>query len=272
MTMERHADRTITIQLSAEEDDLRLDDFLEQMAPLKAALRETERLVAGGEPTLYFRIKQLQKNSPAKVILEAVSDEEGERSRPQYASYVVRSLTTNLRVILNKKRLPAKIDVPALDSYRDLAAPSEKRHLEVQLQCGDHTVTVGRQFREILDSIVGEDEFSYGSVSGKIEAINLHDRNRRVLIFPIIGASRVVGTFRNRDRKLFAGAVDKYVTVHGRLRYKTWDKHPYEINADGLTVHDMESSPTLEDMKGISPEATGSLTTQEYIDNLRDEW
>ena len=270
--MAPHVDRTLTIQLqSADQADLRLDDFLEQMATLKTALSETERLVSGRNPSLYFRIKHLQKTSPAKVVLEAVSDNEDEHT-PQYASYVVRSLTTNLRIIANKKRLPARIDVPALDSYREIAIPAEKRHIEVQIEAGRHAVIVGRRFREILESLVGEDEYSYGSISGKIEAINLHDRNRRFLIFPVIGASKVVGTFRSRDRKSFAGAVDKYVTVYGRLRYKTWDKYPYQVTADSITVHEVDSGPTLEDLKGISPDATGKLTTQEYIDNLGDDW
>lgn len=273
MTLARHEDRTLTIQLQpTEQENLRLDDFLEQMATLKNALRETERMVSGLEPSLYFRIKQLQKNSPAKVVLEAVSDDAAVDARPQYASYIVRRLTTNLRIIANKKRLPSKIDVPALDAYRDIAAPAEKHHIEVQIQAGGHAVAVGRRFREILDSLIGEDEYSYGSVSGKIEAVNLHEDNKRFQLFPIVGASRIFGTFLKKDRKVFAGALDKYVTVYGRLRYKTWDKHACEIKADRITIHDVESSPKFEDLKGISPEATGSLTTQEYIDRVRDAW
>jgi hypothetical protein len=271
--MASHEDRTLTVRLKPiDREGLRLDDFLEQLAPLKAALRETERIVSGREPSLHFRVKALQKNSPAKVVLEAVSDTETAESGARYASYVVRSLSTNLRLIVNKKRLPAKIDVPTLDAYRELAAPAEKRRIEVQIQAGRNSVVVGRTFREIVDSLVGEDQYSFGSISGKLEAINLHDRNRSFQLFPVIGASRVGGSFRAKDRKAFAGAVDKYVTVYGKLRYKTWDKYPYHIKADSITIHDIDSGPTLNDLKGISPGATGSLTTQEYIDRLTDEW
>lgn len=273
MRMARHEDRTLTIQLlPTDKENLRLDDFLEQLATLKNALRETERMVSGRDPSLYFRIKQLQKNSPAKVVLEAVSDDEAADAGPQFAGYVVRRFTTNLRIIANKKRLPTNINIAALDSYRDIATPAMKNHIEVEIQAGGHAVAVGRRFREILDSLDGEDEYSYGSVSGKIEAINLHENNKRFQLFPVVGASRIVGTFRSKDRKVFAGALDKYVTVYGRLRYKTWDKHACEIKADSITIHDVESGPKLEDLKGISPEATGSLPTQEYIDRVRDAW
>jgi len=274
--MAAHQDRTITIELSdksSPNDDLRLDDFLEQMRTLKAALRETERLVSGAlDPSLYFRIKKLQKNSPPIVTLEAVSDSTDGRSTPQYANRVVRRLTTNLRVIANRERLPENVDYLALASYRDLTVPAEKRHLNVRIQAGPNSVVVDQKFRETIDRIAGDDEFSIGSVSGKIEAINLHDRNRKFQIFPAIGPSRVLGTFKTKDRNVFANAVDKYVTVFGKLRYKKWDRFPYTINAESIEVHNVSSLPTLDDLRGMAPNATGSLTSQEFVDWIRDEW
>ena len=120
--------------------------------------------MSGADPS-YFRIKALQKSSPAKVILEAVSDAGGERSEPAYANYVVRSLTTNLRLIANRKRLPANIDVSALESYREMTGPAERRQLEVTIKTGNNSVLIDRRFRETLEKIVGDDEYSYGSVS-----------------------------------------------------------------------------------------------------------
>lgn len=265
-------DRTITIQVlgpEAEGADLRLDDFLEQMESVRTAFRETERLVWHRDPSLYLRIKKLQKSSPAIVMLEAVSDEVDERAEAHYASYVVRSLTTNLRIISKKKRLPARIDMPTLESYRELAVPLERHKLEIQIRAGNNSVVLNRGFRELLEQVIGRDEFSYGSISGTIEELNVHGENR-FRLYPIVGPSRVIGHFRSRDRKRFTGAMDKYVTVYGRLRYKTWEKYPHEILADDINIHDTEV-PTLKDLKGVSPGATGDLTTQEYLDDLRDE-
>jgi hypothetical protein len=269
-----HEDRTMTVELSdsSSDDNIRLDDFLDQLRTLRAALRETERLVSRQEPSLYFRIKHLRKDSPPVVTLEAVSDTMDERARPQYASYVVRSLTTNLRVIANRKRLPSRIDYPALESYRELTMPAEKRRLRVRIQAGKNSVLINSQLRQTIDRIAGEDEFSFGSVSGKIEAINVHDKNRKFQIFPTVGPSRIVGTFRTKDRKLFASAVDHYVTVYGKLRYKKWDKFPYAISAESVEVHDLVALPGLEALGGIAPNATGQLTSQEFIDRVRDEW
>ena len=60
------------------------------------------------------------------------------------------------------------------------------------------------------------------------------------------------------------------MTVYGRLRYKSWDKYPYAISADDIAVHELPGK-SLEDLKGIAPEATGSLTSQEFVDRLNDE-
>jgi hypothetical protein len=271
--MDAHSNRTITVQLltASDREELRLDDFLDEMQKLKTALRETERLVSKRDPTLYFRIKKLQKNSPAQVTLEAVSDLKDESAEPAYASYVLRSMTTNLRLIANKKQRPKRIEVPVLEAYRELTAPMDKRQIQVEIQTGNNRVLINREFRDILDNLIGDDEVSYGSLSGTIEAINLHDR-KRFWLYPTIGPSRVVGRFRNRDRRRFAEAVDKYVTVYGRLRYKTWDKYPYEVHADDIEVHEAQGVPTLYELKGASPGATGQLSTREYLDRIHDEW
>jgi hypothetical protein len=269
---ERRADRTITITLGsqAEGDTLRLDDFLEELETIRTALRETERLLSGKDPTLYFKIARLEKKSPALVMLEAVSNAEDERALPQFANHVVRSFTTNLRLISKKRRLPINIDMPALESYRELTTPTEKHQMEVQIKTGNHSVLINRHFKTVLESVIGKDEISYGSFSGRIEAINLH-RTNRFWLYPIVGPSRIIGRFSTKDRKRFTAAVDKYVTVYGRLRYKTWDKHPYAIWANEIEIHDSDA-PKLTDLRGIAPDATGELGTQEYIDRLRHEW
>jgi hypothetical protein len=270
--MASQPDSTITVRLvgsPAATKDLRLDDFIEEMQTIRTALRETERVVSGSDPSLYFRIKKLQKSSPAVIVLEAASETDDPAQR-KFASAVVRSFGTNLQLI-RRRRVPDNIDVPALESYRELAIPVEKHQLEVQIKVGRNTVVINQKFREMLESVIGTDEHSYGSVSGTIEAINLHTKNQ-FWLYPIVGASRIVGKFRSRDRKKFTAALDKYVSVYGRLRYKTWDKFPYSIFADDIQVHDVDAAPTLNNLKGVAPDATGELSSQEYIDRVRDEW
>jgi hypothetical protein len=272
-----HEDAIMTVELipQASGAEFRLDDFLDQMQAIKSALRETERFMSGGEPSLYLRINTLHKNSPIRATLEALPErstaEGSSPPPPTYASRVVRTMTTNLRVISRRRRVPTKADMPVLDAYRKMATPAEKYRVDVKIQSGPHSVVINRQFREALDSVVGENQYSHGTVSGMIEGINIHERSRRFWLYPIVGAVRIMGTFRAKDRKLFAQAVDKYVTVYGRLSYKSWDQHPYAVLADEITIHDLPQHD-LKDLRGMAPNATGALNSKDFIDQLRDEW
>lgn len=268
----------MTVELIPQESnaEFRLDDFLDQMQTIRSALRETERFVAGGEPSLYLRINTLNKNSPIRATLEARPERDD--SNPEivqqssaYASGIVRTMTTNLRVISRRHKIPKTADMPVLDSYRKIAVPAEKYGVDVKIQSGPNVVVINRKFREALENIVGDDEYSHGSISGMIEGINIHDRNRRFWLYPLAGATRVMGTFRARDRDKFAQAVGKYVLVYGRLSYKSWDKFPYAVLADSIEVYDQQYV-NLEELKGMAPGATGTLTGKDFTDQLRDEW
>lgn len=270
--MQSHDDRIVTIQLAEEEsgEDVRLDDFLEQLKTLKSALQETERIVYGVQkPTLYFRIRRLEKNSPSRVTVEAVSDQ---NPSPSYASRVVRTLGFNLRVISRRNKIPPQMDFPAMESYRELTIPAKTRHLNVIIQTGKGSVTLNAEFRRKIETMIGKDEVSLGSISGRIEKINLHDRAREFTLYPIVGASRVKGVFPSKDRALFVDAVDKYVTVHGRLSYKPWERFPHLITADAIEIHNPNDRIGLQALRGLAPDATGILNSKDFIDEVHDEW
>lgn len=269
--MAQHIDSTIIVELLPKGDsgDLRLDAFLEELEALKIALRETERLASGREPSLYFTIKRLTKNSPAVIELEATSTAEDERSKPQFASHVVRNLTGNLRVIGTRVR-PRKMDMATMIAYEDLTKPLVRHGLQVLVKSGKNSVRINQDFKDAIRAVMGEDEVSYGSISGRIEGMTTHSRNV-FRLYPIVGPSRVLGFFTKRKRAKFTAGMDKYVTVWGTVKYKTWDNYPYEINAEDIEVHDETPAPSLLDMRGMAPQATGVLTARDFVDDLRDE-
>lgn len=268
--MAERGNRALTIKLLPDKDtdDLRLDDFLEELEALKVALRETERLVSGREPSLYFRVMRLRKDSPATVELEAASTADDARARPRFASHIVRSLAANLMVISTRKR-PRKIDMSTLTAYQEMTRPLERHGLQVVVTSGKNSVQINQQFREALRSVMGDDETSYGSLSGRIEAMTTHSRNS-FRLYPVVGATRVIGFFSGKDRAKFAAGMDKYVTVWGDIKYKTWERFPYSIQADEIDVHG-EPEGTFQHLKGAAPNATGSMTSMEYLDTIRDE-
>ena len=48
---------------------------------------------------------------------------------------------------------------------------------------------------------------------------------------------------------------------------------PYEIEASSMQIlPDTKELPSLYDLHGIAPNATGNKTTEQHIRDLRDEW
>ena len=270
--MAERLERTLTIQVRGSREDagdVRLEDFIDELDSVKNALRETERAVTGHDPSLYFRIVAMSHDSPATIVLEADSDLSTEATQ-RVASVVMRQLTTNLRFLGRKKRAPRTADVPVLESYREMTVPLSKHIAEVTIRAGKHTAIINNTFKETLDRILGPEEVVHGSISGMIEAINIHNTSKFYL-YPTVGPRKILGRFGRTLRHAFIGSVGKYVTVYGQLRYKTWDKFPYAITADDIEIHDEEQSGTLGDIKGMAPGLTGDLTTDEFLEKIRNE-
>jgi hypothetical protein len=68
-------------------------------------------------------------------------------------------------------------------------------------------------------------------------------------------------------------ALDRFITVKGRLRYKTWDKHPYAISVSPgkIDIHEKDSDlPDIEELRGIAPDATGEMASEDFVRVIRD--
>jgi hypothetical protein len=56
------------------------------------------------------------------------------------------------------------------------------------------------------------------------------------------------------------------------LQFKSWDKHPYAIDAQSIDVHAPDSElPTFNDLKGIAPDLTGDVRSSDWVRKIRDE-
>lgn len=207
--------------------DVRLLDFTEELEAFSEALRQTERLLSGRDkPSIYYKIVDLRHGSPATVVIEAVRG----RNAPVSPSKVMHTFVRDLR-LLRKKKTPAKVDLPMLEAYRDLALPLQRhmRVVEVVEIPEQRVILIDSLFTQHVEEVIGPDLVSYGSISGRLERVNLHNA-LRFEIYPPVGPRRVKCEFRSDQKKRVKDALDNYVTVSGRLRYKKWDKYPHAID------------------------------------------
>lgn len=274
----------ITIQLTGSlEDDwhVTLSAFLAQLEAVKAALKQTERLISGeDEPSVYYRIVDLRHSSPATIVLEAVSmmgrpqppSKSKKRAAPRadYSHATVNQFFHSLKQIREKRQAPAKADLQALEAYRNLAAPLDKKVSGVKLIDNEESVDIDRNFQAAIDEIIGPDELVEGSICGTLEKLNLHNTTR-FDIFPPIGPKQVVCDFGPSLRTDVIKAVDQYVRVSGKLRYKRLENFPYAINVERIEPLPPDNElPTLFDIKGMAPDLTAGKGISEFLEEIRD--
>lgn len=264
----------ITMELvGALEDDghLRLSEFIKQLQAVKSALKQTERTITGkDEPELYYKVVQVTHASPLSVTIEPtpLKPEEGRET----AKTTVKKFFTTLSMINKKNDAPEDFDLLALEAYRDLGTMLDKHVTGITLSSTKRNkVAIDKKFENKVSEIIGPDEIVEGSISGMLEWLNLHNTNI-FHIYPVIGAKKVVCNFPKRLKEKVKTAIDSHVEVYGELRYKKWGNFPYAMNVSDLDILPPDDElPTLFDLRGIAPDATGDLSSVEFVRAIRDE-
>jgi hypothetical protein len=265
------AGQRITIQIEGEPDGtVRLTDFLAQLQRIKIALWHTERVTADRsvtakeQPKVYYRIVDLEKKSPFLVVLEEVV------SNGHPPSIGMAMVETVSKLQKPGLKTPPVRDVELLESYREMGAPLQKHIAKVTIRTGGTRVILDQDYVDRVTTVIGPDTIEHGSVTGKLEKINFHNVTR-FDIFPAVGARRVSCRFPPDLKQQVKNALDNYVTVYGILRYKQWDAFPYAVDVADIEPHPSNAElPTIMDMRGMAPNATGEQSAEDFVRSIRD--
>jgi hypothetical protein len=263
----------ITLRLKGlpeDDGDIRFNDFIQQLENLKKVLIETRKLISD-EDIAYFKVVELTKNSPAKIVLEAVATR---------AEYVSKSdaLINNFFAYLNQIEigiLPEGFTNDTYQAYKELTYLEEKQHRlsEIGIGRNDDEPRVLTNLTEKIEKIVGNDEYEYGSATGLLQAINIHNQNL-FYIYPI-NAPKLKCVFSGDIKPKVIEAIDKFVTVYGlkKFRPRIADDIPYEMVISEIDIHkDEKLVKRFSDFRGIAPDITGNETSDDYVMGVRDEW
>lgn len=246
---------TLTLAIRpAEGDDehIRFAGFINQLDALRDVLRNTERIMFGSDGNVYYRIAKLTQNSPPEITLEAVpySPRANGFGPAIFESVLERfgELST-----VSPEWVPGDMDLPALLAYQAFA-PTTKRYVsELVISSGDHAVTIDDEFSEHVRTAIGPDDVSRGEITGSLEVVNLHGKPRFV-VFPTLGNYKVTCEFPSDRRKEVVAALDHYVRVTGRLRYKSWMSHPHAVDLDEIAILSEEASlAAIDSLRGSEP-------------------
>lgn len=266
---------TLTIQLEGSLDDdghVRLDEFIEELGAIKAALKETERIVAGKSNVVYYRVVDLKHTSPASVRIEGVSPKREFQHVPRR---VFRRFTTSLRMIQRRHVAPRDFDLQALEAFKNISTPMRKHMRRVVVIDDDkkRKAPVNQEYDDALRKIIGYDQKERGSMMGRLDALNVHLKNNSFTIYPVIGPPKITCKFRSDLRQKVLDYAGHYVRADGWVIYKSQGKFPHAMEVQDLEDFPPDKATKFSELRGLAPDATGGERSEDFIRRMRDgEW
>jgi hypothetical protein len=270
--------RKITIQIKgdpSENESLRIVDFIYQLDAIRTALFHLESEIAGpGSPHMVYRLVDLLHQSPATVVIELVPHPKGQ----DLSDLVADSFMERIEFIKSGK-VPEKYDSSTLEVFKNIgprmvrgsAKKEPKKYFSgVSIDTNSAHVDISKSLESEINKIVGPDEIIQGSISGTLELINVHAHANTFRIYPVVGPKKVDCVFKDEQLSNAIAGINKHVNVTGALRYKSRDKFPYAVNDAIIEVYpDDKDLPSIFDLRGIAPNATGGMASEEFVAKLR---
>jgi len=261
----------IKIELKGQKVDndlVRLKDFaLSLFAVSGIVTRLDHNLSKIPSSSFYLRIISLHLASPATIEVETIPFE----PTLDYSKEAINEFFLALKDILSKNP-STKFDSEILKLYKQIGRVFKRDVTEIAFSSGDVKIRVVENIEPFIDEILGEDEIVQGSVSGILEYINIHAEANKFYIYPIAGAKRIDCHFPDSLLELATTSINRYINIQGKIKYKKTDNFPYAVDVENIEIYPQENElPNLFDLRGIAPDATSGLTSEEFVRRIRDE-
>ena len=162
-------------------------------------------------------------------------------------------------------------DADLLEDIRALARPVGRAVKSTTLIFNGSVLDLTPQIATRVDAALAVADECEGSVEGMLEQINVHRGANTFHIYPEVGARKVTCHFSPRLYEDAVAAVGRRVEVFGTLRYRVAAPFPHQIAVSGIETFPPERElPDWEDLRGRAPDATGTLSSEAFVRELRD--
>ena len=262
---------TMTIE-SAESDreHVSLEDFSFQLEALRKILSNTESSISGEQAEIDWQIVDLKHSSPAEIVLEPV-DTRTDADKEDIAFETVNRVIGYLKTLSEKSPPPVEANQHLLGHYRTFSEKIQKGILRVSLKSGTDTVRISKSVSAAIDAVTLSETKSVGTVEGRLEFVNIHADRNIFRIYSAIPPERVTCSFRPDKIEEAREALGRKIRVLGELTYPKGDNFPRTVKVETIELlPEDDDLPGLMDLRGIAPDITGDLSSEEFVRNLRD--
>jgi hypothetical protein len=254
--------------LPEDNGQVRLGVFMNQLQKLSATIGKLDREANQGQQATAYKIAELSYKSPIRVVLEP----EALPNQPYLGHAIIESLGRVANSLENGSDL-SDLDADLLEDIRGLARPVGKSVANVTLLFNDHRFDVTPAVANKIDRALEVEEECEGAIEGRLEQINLHDGANVFHIYPNVGPRRVTCHFSAVLIDEAVSAVGRMVEVGGTLRYRSGASFPHQVRVTRIEAFPPEYElPEWDDLRGMAPDATGELSSEAFVRELRDGW
>jgi hypothetical protein len=217
-----------------------------------------------------FNLTKISKNSPISASINITSNDPGE------AIVTYDNFNQDLKAIAaGDDKNVISLDFNNLETYKKIALSSIKKNdrYETTIIANDNEIKFDSIVIDNINRFLDAQETCYVSYEGELEQINLHNEANYFYIYPHTGIDKIKCYF---PVELYNDAIDsigRKICVTGKATYNKKSLFPSFIKVEEIDLYPVESDlPDWEDLKGIAPNATGDLLSEEFIRDLRNEW
>ena len=263
-------DRITLIIEGLPEDDgqVRLAAFMSQLQNLNAAIARIDRDANDGKAASYFRIAELSYKSPVRIVIEPQP-----LPRAEYIGHVLIESLGRVTQALDNGHDLTQVDADILEDFRGLVRPVGKTVKNATLLFNGHRLDLTEQVGTKIDEALAVDEECDGSLEGMLDQINVHLGANTFHIYPVVGARKVTCHFPTRLLDDAISAVGRRVEVTGTLHYRAGATFAHVISVASIDAFPPDHElPDWGDLRGRAPSATGTLSSEAFVRELRDEW
>jgi hypothetical protein len=254
--------------LREQDGNILLNTFMAQLQNLSAVLAKIDRENNEGKNSSHFDVVSLSHNSPYRVGIEAVAN----KGNPDAARLVLERLDYVAGSIRSGNGLD-DIDTDLLESLHALAKPVGKSIKNSTIFYNGSVLELTAEVGIRLESALATEDECDGSIAGMLEQINLHHDANVFHIYPNVGPKKIMCHFPPSLYDEAVSAVGRKIDVFGQMKYRSGASFPHKIAVKNIETFDRsEDLPDWDDLRGRAPNATGALSSEAFVRELRDAW
>jgi hypothetical protein len=259
--------------VDSENGHVRVDEFLERIDHLLTALNGIDRLVGkSGSPKLYYRIVAAAHASPLSITLQPMSKSGASEVSRDYVKTCHSRFFKELRAMRRMEPISPDIEPELLEHFRDIGIGVGRDFKSAVISNGEERVELDKTFESNASKLVAEENFSFGTFEGTLDAVNIHGQARRFWIYPKIGPQKVRCDFMPGTAEQIKEALGQLVRVAGLKFFGAGSPYPTRIKVKEFEIVAHEGRVSLETLRGIAPGATGEMSAVEFVRKVRNEW